>query len=87
MDEKSHVNPIINNQVRYVTLIIILLLYQGIQYAILLLLENITLLGKHISRFIMCNDRHSVLLVKENIARSPTEEQKDLFGSHVAGGR
>ena len=44
MDEKVHVVPIINNQVRSVTLTIILHPYQGIQDAVPVLLETLTLL-------------------------------------------
>ena len=73
LDEKSHVTPIINNQVRSATLTIILWIYQGIQDAVPVLLENITLSGKQSSRFIMRNDSHSVVLGIENVARSPTE--------------
>ena len=72
-DEESHVTPIINNRIRSVTLTIILVLYQGIRDASLLLLNNITFPGGTSSRFIMCNDIHSVLLGRENVARAPTE--------------
>ena len=71
--EKSHVTPIINNQVRSVTLTIILRIYQGIQDAVLVLIENLNLPGIHSSSFIMSNDIHSVLLGRENVARAPTE--------------
>ena len=73
MYEKSHVTPIINNKVRYVTLTIILRLYQGIWDVVPVLLENLTLSGKHISRLIMRNDSHSVVLGRENVARTPSE--------------
>ena len=73
MDDNSHVTPIINNQVRSVTLTIIIRLYQGIQDAFPILLETLTLLGKHSSRFIIRNDSHSVVLGRENIARAATE--------------
>ena len=72
MEEKIHVNPIINNQVRYVNLTIILQPYQGIQDLVPVILETLTLLGKHISRFIMRNYSHYVVLGKENVARAPT---------------
>ena len=73
MDEKSYVKPIINNQVRSVTLTIILFPYQGIQYAVPVLLDILTLLGKQRSRFIMRNDIHCVVLGRENVSRQPTE--------------
>ena len=66
-------NPIIKNQVRSMTLTIILRLYQGIQDTVPVLLETLTLSGKHISRFIMRNDSHIVVLGRENVAREPTE--------------
>ena len=66
MDEKSNGAPIINNQVRYLTLTIILGLYQCIQYAVPVLLDTLTLPDKHSSRFIMCNDSHSVFLGRKN---------------------
>ena len=73
MDEKSHITPIINNQVRSATLTIIIQIYQGIQDSVLVLLENLTLPVKHIIRFIMRNDSHSVLLDRENVTRAPME--------------
>ena len=73
MNEKNHVTPIINNQVRYVTLTITLELYQGIQDAVPVLLETLTLPGKHSIRFIIHNDSHGVILGRENVARAPTE--------------
>ena len=65
MDEKNHVTPIINNQVRYVTLTITLLLYQGIQNSVPVLLETLTIPGKHSIRFAMFNDSHSEILGRE----------------------
>ena len=85
MYEKSHVNPIINNQVRAVTLTIILRLYQGIQYSVPVLIETLTLPGKHSSIFIMHNDSHSVLLDRENFARAPmevTSEGLEILNQH-----
>ena len=73
MDDNSYVISIINNQVISVTLTITLRLYQCIQYTVPVLIENLTLLGKHSSRLIMRNDIHSVMLGRENIARTPTE--------------
>ena len=81
VDEKIHVTPIINNQVWYANLTITLRLYQGIQDAVPVLLETLTLPGKHSSRCIMRNDIHSVLLVRENFARSPTEVTAEGFES------
>ena len=72
MYEKSHITPIINNQVRYATLTIILWLYKGIHDAVPVLLDTLTLTGKHSSRFIMCNEICSVLLGREIVARAPT---------------
>ena len=81
MDEKSHVTPIIKNHVRYVTLTIILRLYQGIQDAVPVLLETLTRPGKHSSIIIMSNDSHSVILGRENVARAPTEVTDEGFES------
>ena len=67
MDDNIHVTPIINNKVRYVTLTIILRIYQGIWDAVPVLLENFTLSGKHISRLIMRNYGHSVILDRQNV--------------------
>ena len=74
MNKKSHVTPIIKNQVRSVTLITTLHLYQGIHGAVPVLLETLTLPGKHSSIFIMCNDIHSVVLGRQNIATAPLED-------------
>ena len=73
MDEKSHVTPIINNQVRSVTLTITLRLYEGIKYSSPVLPETPTIPVKHSSIFVILNDSHSVVLGRENVARSPTE--------------
>ena len=73
MDEKSHVTPIINKQVRSVTLTIILWIFQGIQDSVPLLLIDPTLPVKHISRFIVLNDSHNVVLGREIFARLPRE--------------
>ena len=54
------------------TLTIILRIYQDIKGAVPLLLETLTLPGKHSSRFIMRNDSHSVVLGREKITRAPT---------------
>ena len=62
--EKSHATPIINNQFRSVTLAIILWLYQGIQDAVKVLLENLTIPGECSIRFIMHNESHSMVLVR-----------------------
>ena len=85
MDEKSHVIPIIKNQVRSATLTIILRLYQGIQDSVPVPLENLTLPGKYRSRFVMRNDSYSVLLSRENVARAPTEvtdEGLEILNQH-----
>ena len=55
------------------TLTIILRLYQGIQDAVPVLFETLTIPEKHIRKFIMRNDSHSVVLGTENVSRSPTE--------------
>ena len=81
MDEKSHITPIINNQVRSMTLTIILRLYQGIQDSVPVILETITLPGKYRIIFIMRNDSHSVVLGRENISRAPTEVTVEGLGS------
>ena len=73
MDEKSHVTHIINNQVRSVTLNIILRIYQGIQDAAPVILKALTLTGKHRSIFVMRNERHSVIMGREIFARAPME--------------
>ena len=73
MDEKSYITPIIKNQVRSVTLTIILRLYQVIQDVVSVLLDTLTLPGKHRSRFIILHDSQSVILGRENVERSPTE--------------
>ena len=89
MDEKSHITPIIKNQVRSATLTIILQIYQGIQDAAPVLLETPTLPGKQIIRFIMRNDIHSVVLGRENVAREPTEvtaEGLDSLNKHCCLG-
>ena len=71
MDYNSHFIPIINNQVRYVTLIIILRLYQVIQYAVPIILEDLTLNGKQSNRFIMRNYIHrGIEMLQEHQQRS-----------------
>ena len=72
MDEKRHVTPIIKNQFRSVTLTIIFWLYKDIQDSVTVLIETLTLIGKHSSRLVMRNDSHSVILSRENVSRSPT---------------
>ena len=62
-----------SSTIRSVTLTIILRLYQGIQDALPVLIETLTLPGKQISRFIMRNDSHSVVLGRENVAIAPME--------------
>ena len=71
--EKSHVIPIINNNSRTTTLTIILLVYQGIQGEPPVLLEALTLTGKHFNRFIICTGSCNRVLGRENIAKSPKE--------------
>ena len=73
MDEKIHVTPIINNQVRSVTLTTPLWLYQGMHDAVPVLLETLTIPGKHSRIFIMCNDSHSAVMGRENVTRALTE--------------
>ena len=73
VDDKIHVTPIINNHMRYVTLTIILHIYQGIQDVIPVILDTLTLPGKDISRLFMHNDSHIVVLGRENFAKAPTE--------------
>ena len=81
MYEKSRVTPIINYQVRYVTITISFRLYKVIQDAVPVLLKTITLPGKYSSRFIMRNDSHSVFLDRENVARSLTEVTDEVLES------
>ena len=81
MGEKIHVSPIISNQVRSVTLTIILRLYQGIQDAVPVLLNFPTLPEKDISIFIMRNDSHSVVLGRENVARASMEVTAEVLES------
>ena len=73
MDYKSHVTPIINNQVSYVTLTIILRPYQGIQDTLTELFKTLTLPGKYSSRFVTHNGSHIVVLGIENVEIAPTE--------------
>ena len=54
-------------------LTIILRLYKVIQYTVPILLETLTLPGKYSIRFIMRNERYSVVLGRENVAITPTE--------------
>ena len=81
MDEKSHVTPIINNQVRSVTRTIVLWLYQCIQDSVPVLLETLTLPGKHNTRFIMRNVIHSVVLGRESFSRAPMEVTDEVLES------
>ena len=81
MYEKIHANPIVNNQIRSMTLTIILWLYQRIQDAVTVLLRTLTLPGKHRSIFIMSNYRHSVILGRENVARAPNEVPAEFIQS------
>ena len=60
MDEKSHAISIINNQVRYTTLTIILCPYQGIQVALIVIIKTLTLPGKHSRIFITRNVRYII---------------------------
>ena len=69
MDEKSHITPIITNQVRSVTLTIILRLYQDIHDEVPVLLKNLTVPGKQSSRFIM---RNYIYRGKKYVARATT---------------
>ena len=73
MDEKIHVTPIINNQVRFAILAVILRLYQVIKDSVPLLLDTLNLPVKHSSRFIMHNDSHIVVMGRENVTRVPME--------------
>ena len=85
MDDKSHVTPIINNLVRSATLTIILQLYQGIQDAVSVPLETLTLPGKHSSRFIIRNEIHSALLDRQMFSREPiefTDEGLEIMNQH-----
>ena len=43
--------------------------------------ETLTLPGKHSRRFIMSYDIHSVILGRENVARSPTEVTDEVLES------
>ena len=70
IDEKIHVTPIINNQIRSMILTIILWLHQRIQDSVTLLLNTLTLTEKHRSRFIMSNESHSVILVRKKCYKS-----------------
>ena len=91
MDWKINVTPIIKNQVSSVTLTIILWIYKGIQDAVTVLLDTLTLPGKHSSRFMMSNYSQVVLLGRENVVISPTEvtaEGLDSLNQHCRmGGR
>ena len=65
MDDNSHVTPIVNNQFRSENLTIILRPYQDIRDTVPVLLENLTLTGKHSNRFVIPNDSPSVILRRE----------------------
>ena len=85
MDEKSYSTPIINNQVGSVNLTIILRMFQGIQDVVPVILNNLTLPGKHSAGFMMSNDSHSVVLGRENVSISPmdvTAEDLDILNQH-----
>ena len=73
MDENSYVTLIIKTKIRSVTLTISLHPYQGIQDSVPVLLETITLPGKHSRKFIMLNYNQSVVLGRENFARTPAD--------------
>ena len=81
MDERSHFIPILKNKVSYVTLTIILRIYQGFQDAFPVLLETLTIPGKRSSRLITRNEIHSVVLGRENVARAPTEVTEEVLES------
>ena len=81
MDDKSHITPIVNNQVSSATLTVILRSYQGIQDAVPVTINTLAISGKHRSIFITCNDRHSMVLGGKNVARAPTEVTADSLES------
>ena len=73
MDENSYVTLIIKTKIRSVTLTISLYPYQGIQDSVPVLLETITLPGKH-SRNSSCLITTKVWSwVEKNFARTPAD--------------
>ena len=81
MDEKFHVTPIINNQIRVMILTIILWLHQGIQDSVTVILNTLTIPGKHRRIFIMSNDSHSVLLGREYFTRATVDVSDGVLES------
>ena len=63
------------------TLTIILRLYQGIKYAVPVLLETLTLTGKHSSRFIIRNYSHMVVLGRKKVVRALAEVTAEVLDS------
>ena len=70
MDEKSNVTTIINNQVIFMTLEMILWTYKGIQRSLPVLLEGLNLPGGEIKSFITRNDSHGMVLGRDNVAEN-----------------
>ena len=62
-------------------LTIILRLYQGIQDAVSVLLENLTIPGKHSRILIMRNESQGVVLGRQSYSRTPAEVTSEFIES------
>ena len=72
MDWKSHITPIINNQVSNTTLTIILWSHKCIQGVVAVLIEDLTLPVKHSSRFVTHHGSCGVVLDRDFFSGAET---------------
>jgi hypothetical protein len=73
VDDEGHVTTIVDDEIGTVTLAIIVLPGEGVQSALPVFLEGLSLPCKNSGRFVTGNSGGGVVLSGEDIARAPTE--------------
>jgi len=87
VDKKSHITTIVNDDITSLALAIILRPGEGVQGALPVFLEGLSLPGENSGRFVTSNGGGGVVLGREDVARAPTDVcTKSLEGLNEDGG-
>ena len=80
VDKKGHVTTIIDDEIRSVSLAIILVPGEGVQGALPVFLEGLSLPGENSGGFIAGDGSGGVILGREDVARAPSDITSKLLG-------
>jgi hypothetical protein len=81
VDDKGHITTVVDDEVRTMTLAVILIPSEGVQGALPVFFERFSLPGEDRSRFVTGDGGSSVVLGGEDVARAPTDVSAKVLQS------